>query len=322
VTEVLHRWTPKGYRNEFRCTPWKNFVSPDRPEPKVMRGLVTARVVDHNDPRKMGRVKVQYDWQEDGETGWIRMTTPHAGADRGFLFMPEKGDEVLVAFEHGDAERPYVVGCLWNGVDQAPREDFWGGDIENNDVKRIVTKGGHRIQLSDKEGKEAIVIATPSKLKIALLEKADETGRSMILLHSEDGDIFVSAPNGRVHFRSKYFSREVGGGGATSSPQTTQGKAGAGGAAAASGGGAAASSTNASSPTGSLSASGAEKKAATAAPKGPSSAAPPMANAAAASKVAAPSTVAAAAEGSAGSTQQAALQKGSDEGHALVQVCK
>jgi uncharacterized protein involved in type VI secretion and phage assembly len=216
VTEVLHRWTRTGYHNEFRCTPWKNFLAPKRPDPKPMRGLVTARVVDHNDPRKMGRVKVQYDWQEDGETGWIRMTTPHAGADRGFMFMPEKGDEVLVAFEHGDAERPYVVGCLWNGVDQAPRSEFWGGDIENNDVKRIVTKSGHRIQLSDKEGKEAIVIATPSKLKIAMLEKADETGRSMILMHSADGDIFVSAPKGRVHFRSKYFSREVGAAGSTS----------------------------------------------------------------------------------------------------------
>jgi uncharacterized protein involved in type VI secretion and phage assembly len=138
------------------------------------------------------------------------MVTPHAGADRGFMFMPEKGDEVLVAFEHGDPERPYVLGSLWNGVDQAPREEFWGGDIENNDVKRIVTKSGHRIQFSDKDGKESIVIATPTKLKLSLLEKTDETGRSMIVLHSEDGDIVVSAPNGRIHFRSKYFSRETG----------------------------------------------------------------------------------------------------------------
>jgi len=51
------------------------------------------------------------------------------------------------------------------------------------------------------------------KLKIALLEKADETGRSMILRCSEDGDVSISAPNGRVHFLSKYFSREVGGAG-------------------------------------------------------------------------------------------------------------
>jgi uncharacterized protein involved in type VI secretion and phage assembly len=126
------------------------------------------------------------------------------------MFMPEIGDEVLVAFEHGDPERPYVIGCLWNGVHQAPRDEFWGGDIDPNDVKRIVTKSGHRIQLVDKEGKESIVIATPKELKISLIENTDETGRSMITLHSENGDIFFSAPNGRIHFHSKLFSREIG----------------------------------------------------------------------------------------------------------------
>src|ERR1017187_1306290 len=175
-----------------------------------MRGVVPARVTAHNDPREMGRIQIQYDWQSSGQTAWARMASPHAGADRGFLFLPEKGDEVLVGFEHGDPERPYIVGSLWNGVDQAPRAQFWGGDIETNDVKRIVTKSGHRIQLSGKQGKESIVIATPTHLKLGLLENADETGRSMIVLHSDDGDIVLSAPNGRIHFQSQYFSREVG----------------------------------------------------------------------------------------------------------------
>lgn len=217
VTRVIHRWTKQGYTNEFWCTPWKNYVSPAAPASRRMRGVVSARVVDQNDPRKMGRLKIQYDWQEQGETGWARMAAPHAGGDRGFLFLPEKGDEVLVAFENGDPERPIILGSLWNGVDKAPRTEFWGSDIEPNDVKRIVTKSGHRIQLVDKEGKEALVVATPTKLKIALLEKADETGRPMLLLHSEDGDIVVSAPNGRIHVQSAYFSREVGGGGGASS---------------------------------------------------------------------------------------------------------
>src|ERR1017187_4986957 len=206
LTKVIHRWTAKGYENEFWCTPWKNYVSPQPPAPTEVVGVVTARVVDHNDPRKMGRIQVQYDWQESGPTGWVRATTPHAGGDRGFLFMPEIGDEVVVAFEHGDPERPYVVGYLWNGVDQAPREEFWGADVDPNDVKRIVTKSGHRIQFVDKPGKESIVIATPQHLKISLIEKTDETGRSMILLHS-DGDIFINAPGGRVHLHSASLSR-------------------------------------------------------------------------------------------------------------------
>lgn len=211
VTHVAHNWDPSGYTNQFTCTPWKNYTDPNPPQMKPWFGAVPARVTDHNDPKKMGRIQVQYFWQEDGPTHWARMVTPHAGADRGFMFMPEVGDEVLVAFEDGDPERPYVMGCLWNGVYQAPRADeFWGGDIEPNDVKRIVTKSGHRIQLVDKEGKESIVIATPKELKISLIENTDETGRSMITLHTENGDMFFSAPNGRIHFHSKFFSREVG----------------------------------------------------------------------------------------------------------------
>jgi Type VI secretion system/phage-baseplate injector OB domain len=70
------------------------------------------------------------------ETSWARMMTPHAGADRGFLFLPEIGDEVLIAFEDGNPERPIILGSLWNAVDQAPREEFWGEDIAPNEVKR------------------------------------------------------------------------------------------------------------------------------------------------------------------------------------------
>ncbi len=79
---------------------------------KPWYGVVPARVVGHNDPAKMGRVQVQYYWQEDGNANWARMVTPHAGSDRGFMFMPEVGDEVVVAFEDGDLERPGSPGLL------------------------------------------------------------------------------------------------------------------------------------------------------------------------------------------------------------------
>jgi type VI secretion system secreted protein VgrG len=126
VTKVVHRWTSQrhGYENEFWCTPWKHHVSAERPRHKPLMGVTPARVVEHNDRRGMGRVQVKFPWQEESETSWARMTTPSAGGGRGFMFMPEKGDEVLVAFEHGDPERPMVVGALWNGVDQAPRQGF------------------------------------------------------------------------------------------------------------------------------------------------------------------------------------------------------
>ncbi|MGH9450169.1 MAG: phage baseplate assembly protein V [Terriglobia bacterium] len=210
VTHVTHHWDAQRYSNKFKCTPWKNYTEPQPPEMQSWLGVVPARVVEHNDPKKMGRIKVQYFWQEGGPAHWARMITPHAGASRGFMFMPEVGDEVAVAFEDGDLERPYILGCVWNGVDQAPRQEFWGDDVEPNDVKRIMTKSGNRIQLVDKPGKESIAMATPKYLKISMIENTDETSRSMITVHSENGDIFLSAPNGRIHLRGKYISREIG----------------------------------------------------------------------------------------------------------------
>ncbi|MGO9086265.1 MAG: type VI secretion system Vgr family protein [Terriglobales bacterium] len=210
LTKVVHRWTPTGYLNEFSCTPWAKYTNPEPPVARTWPGLVYARVVDNNDPAGGGRLKVQFVWQEENVTNWARMMTPHAGADRGFMFLPEVGDEVVVGFGDGDVEKPVILGCVWNGVDKPPRENFWGGDVAPNNVKRIVTKSGHRIQIVDTPGKESIVLATPKELKVSMIEKTDETGRSMITLHSENGDIFLSAPNGRVHVHGKFVSDEAG----------------------------------------------------------------------------------------------------------------
>lgn len=209
LIKVEHRWEPRGYVNSFVCTPWKSYRNPNPPSMQVWGGIVPACVVDHNDPKKMGRIKVQFFWQEDGSTHWVRMTQPHTGQGRGFMWMPEVGDEVAVAFEDGDPERPVVIGCLWNGVDTAPRGEFWGSELSDNNVKRIVTKSGNRMQFVDTPEKESIVLATPNKLRISLIEKTNEHGRSTIVLHSEDGDILLSAPNGQVHIHSKYFTKET-----------------------------------------------------------------------------------------------------------------
>ena len=210
LVKVTHSWTTQGYSNSFFCTPWKQYRNPRPPAARTWNGVVPARVVDHNDPKKMGRIRVQFFWQDDGSTHWARATSPHAGPDRGFMFMPEVGDEVAVAFEDGDPERPVILGCLWNGVQKAPRNEFYGGDdIAENQVKRIVTKSGNRIQIVDQPQKEAVVIATPTASSITLAEKHDSTGRTLIILSSK-GDIVLNAPDGRVHIKSKFFSREIG----------------------------------------------------------------------------------------------------------------
>jgi phage protein D/phage baseplate assembly protein gpV len=78
--------------------------------------LVLAVVTNNNDPDAMGRVKLKYDALGDNiESDWARVAVPNAGDKRGFFFMPEVGDEVVVGFEHGDTRRPIVVGSLYNG---------------------------------------------------------------------------------------------------------------------------------------------------------------------------------------------------------------
>jgi type VI secretion system secreted protein VgrG len=226
LISVVHRYDHEtGYINEFTATPWMDYTCADQPQPNRMSGVVSARVVKHEDGRGMGRIQIQYDWMEDGRTAWARMTTPSAGNGRGFMFMPEVGDEVLVAFEHGDPERPYVIGALWNGVDSAPRQGFlegetshpvgkdglqMPGDIFRNDIKRIVTKSGNRIQFVDVCGKESIVVSTPGGQMVQLIDSCPETGGRKMLCLSSPGDIFLNAPEGRVHIRSKFFSRETG----------------------------------------------------------------------------------------------------------------
>ncbi|WP_435210111.1 phage baseplate assembly protein V [Streptomyces sp. bgisy034] len=84
-------------------------------------GVVIGIVRNNRDPQGLGRVKVELPWLADGTlTDWARVAVPMAGPGTGFFFLPEPDDEVLVAFEHGNPEVPYVVGALWNGKDRPP----------------------------------------------------------------------------------------------------------------------------------------------------------------------------------------------------------
>jgi uncharacterized protein involved in type VI secretion and phage assembly len=78
-----------------------------------LMGMIPAVVTDLDDPKRLGRIKAKFDWQGDSpETFWARVAAPMAGAGHGAFFMPEKNDEVLVAFEHGSSAHAYIVGYL------------------------------------------------------------------------------------------------------------------------------------------------------------------------------------------------------------------
>lgn len=125
-------------------------IGHDDERPK-MYGVVPGQVT-HVDAEQ-ARVKVKFPWMSDEDTShWARIAALMAGPDRGTFFMPEKDDEVLCAFEHGDIRFPYVVGFLWNGVDPPP---------DDRQAMRVIhSKSGHRVELWDEAGTEAVTIRT------------------------------------------------------------------------------------------------------------------------------------------------------------------
>ena len=107
----------------------------------IWYGVAPATVTDISDPDGQGRVQVTLPWCPDSGGGryeaWARIATLFAGSDRGSWFIPDVGDEVLVAFEHGDPARPYVLGGLWNGSDSPPES----ASAQNN-IKMIKSRSG------------------------------------------------------------------------------------------------------------------------------------------------------------------------------------
>jgi uncharacterized protein involved in type VI secretion and phage assembly len=151
-------------------------------------GVMPAIVVDVKDPDGQGRVKVTLPWSVDAKgsrfEGWARLATLFGGNNRGSWFVPDVDDEVLVAFEHGDPRRPYVLGGLWNGRDQAPESMDGGG---RNFKKVLRSRNGVTVTLDDQDGQEKLVLETPGGQKVTLkdgpgtVEVVDSNGNSLKL---------------------------------------------------------------------------------------------------------------------------------------------
>lgn len=140
-------------------------------------GVVVGIVTNNRDPDNMHRVKVRFPWlSQNDESNWARVASPMSGNGRGAYFLPEVDDEVLLAFEHGSIEHPYVVGSLWNGKDQAHESNQDGA----NDNRSIKSRSGHVIRLCDKAGDEKI-------------EVIDKTGDNKIIISATGNKIAVEA---------------------------------------------------------------------------------------------------------------------------------
>ncbi len=157
-------------------------------------GVVIAIVTDANDPDELGRVKLKFPTQSDGYVShWARVVAPGAGADRGLVWTPEVNDEVLVAFENGDRQRPIVLGGLWNGVDKPPPIEIDGGKLQ---ARRLVSREGHEVYLRDKMDDKSLGLRTGGDEVVFHLSGTDRemkgTSAGKIVL-SADSDIEIKA---------------------------------------------------------------------------------------------------------------------------------
>lgn len=166
----------------------------------VISGIVTGIVKEIYDEKFPGMIKVEF-FMADGSVNvsdWIRVIVPYGGKDKGMYFMPDIGDEVAITFEHGNIEKPYVIGCLWNQKDKLPSDTV----NKDNEIKKIKTKGGHEITFDDTENKSKINILTPKKSQILI---DDEKSSITIKAKGDDGEniIEINSKNGEINIDAK-----------------------------------------------------------------------------------------------------------------------
>jgi uncharacterized protein involved in type VI secretion and phage assembly len=163
-------------------------------------GVTCGIVTNNQDPDELGRVKLRFPWlSDDNETDWVRMTTLMGGSERGSFFLPEVGDEVLVAFEHGDINHPFVIGSLWSGAATPPETNSDG----KNNIRKFRSRSGHEIIFNDDDTarQEKIEIHTNAGHKILLddssgqekIEIIDKTGNNKLTIDSVQNAINIES---------------------------------------------------------------------------------------------------------------------------------
>ena len=205
ITTSRHRFDPvTGYTTAFSVTGRQDrtllgltggVASPGgQSRAQAAAGVVIALVSDVADPQHQGRVRLTFPWlSADYVSDWARTVHAGAGPDRGWQVLPEVGDEVLVAFEQGNVNRPTVLGGLYNGMDKMPSGPVDVVDAGNGRVNRrsLVSRVGHRLDLLDGGGKDGVRVATSDDRLNLVLDHAGAT----ITLHA-DGKVRIEGSQG------------------------------------------------------------------------------------------------------------------------------
>lgn len=158
---------------------------------EFMLGKVTDN--DHKkDGAPLGWVKVAFHYNEQDSTHWVPVVQQGAGKNRGWFFIPEIDDEVVIGFVHGDAQHPVLLGCLWNGKDKPAGKNPGG-----NDTRLLKSRAGSTVTFDDKNS--SITITDGKGLGTVTFDaKANK-----MIIQTKDGDIAFQAPQGDVKIVAK-----------------------------------------------------------------------------------------------------------------------
>ena len=218
IIDIKHHQSGYDYENEFIAIPdvYIAYYYDEQALPRAEQQV--ARVTDNNDPKGLGRVRVQFIWQEKHQTKtpWIRVVQPHAGGGKGFYFIPEIGEEVWVDFEDQNAERPFVVGSNYNGKEYSPFHNT------NNDIKAIQTRSGVKIKIDDSNG--SLFLEDPSgnniymdgKQKISFNGATLEFNAQRIIMNATErteittNDYILNALS-KIYVFSTWFKQQING---------------------------------------------------------------------------------------------------------------
>jgi len=170
IIRLSHHVDEAGnYTNEFTAIPHFLDVPPMRPGYNPPHGSPElAEVIDDRDPQKLGRLRVRYHWPvqtpRDAETDWIRLLTPYSGNGKGHLFKPEVGSQVLIGYQGGLAEQPFVLGNMFHANNKQGAKYSPDGNL----MKGLQTAGGNKVVMMDKKGEQKILISNSNKKGTAI----------------------------------------------------------------------------------------------------------------------------------------------------------
>ena len=210
ITATTHSYRAEDYVTVFHVTGKhpRTLCHLVEGEEKAEIGAVVGIVTNNDDPEGMGRVKVKYPWlAEDEESAWARVASFMAGKDRGAFFLPEVNDEVLLAFDHGNVHRPYVIGGLWNGEDTPPEATSTVLDGSGQVVQRMIksrsgptillddTSGGGGITIKDRAGNQIVIESGSNAMKIEIQGNLEISAKGKVTIKGDAGVEISSSAN-------------------------------------------------------------------------------------------------------------------------------